>query len=102
MPLHLALWTEYKAVAPEAVAEAFAVFRLVNGDFRRGIIYAGNWGRDSDTIAAIVGALCGATHGRSGIPPEWIAKVRIASGACLPFTKGLDIFAVAEQLAGLI
>jgi ADP-ribosylglycohydrolase len=102
MPLHRALWTEYKAVAPEAVAEAFAVFKLVNGDFRKGIVYAGNWGRDADTIAAIVGALCGALHGCSEIPPEWIEKVRVAHGACLPFTKGLDILKVAKQLADLI
>ena len=101
-PLHAALWSEYKAVAPEAVAEAFALFKLVEGDFRRGIIYAGNWGRDSDTIAAIVGSLSGAMCGRSAIPPAWIEKVRIAAGACLPFTKGLDIFTVAEHLAGLI
>ncbi len=102
MPLHQALWSEYKAVAPEAVTEAFAVFRLVDGDFRRGIIYAGNWGRDADTIAAIVGALCGALHGRAAIPEEWIAKVRVAAGACLPFTKGLDIFTVGKQLAELV
>jgi len=101
MPLHAALWTEYKAVAPEAVSEAFAVFRLVEGDFRRGIIYAGNWGRDADTIAAIVGALCGGMHGKGGIPQAWIEKVRFAAGACLPFTKGVDIFSVAEQLADL-
>jgi len=101
-PLHAALWSEYKAVAPEAVAEAFAVFKLVGGDFRRGIIYAGNWGRDADTIAAIVGSLCGAMCGRSAIPAAWIDKVRSAAGACLPFTKGLDIFAVAGELAELI
>jgi len=101
-PLHDLLWTEYKAVAPEAVTEAFAVFRLVEGDFRRGIIYAGNWGRDADTIAAIVGALCGAMHGTGAIPAAWMAKVRIAAGACLPFTKGVDIFDVADKLAGLI
>jgi len=102
MPLHTALWTEYKAVAPEAVSEAFAVFKLVDGDFRRGIIYAGNWGRDADTIAAIVGALCGAMHGTAAIPAKWIDKVRISAGACLPVTKGMDIFNVAEQLVDLI
>jgi len=101
-PLHRALWTEYKAVAPEAVAEAFAVFLLVGGDFRRGIVYAGNWGRDADTIAAIVGALCGAMQGLSAIPGDWIEKVRIAHGACLPFTKGMDIVEVATTLAGLL
>jgi ADP-ribosylglycohydrolase len=102
MPLHEALRTEYKAVAPEAVAEAFAVFKLVNGDFRRGIIYGGNWGRDADTIAAIVGALAGAMQGRKAIPAAWIEKVKTSAGACLPFTKGMDIDAVAGTLAGMI
>jgi ADP-ribosylglycohydrolase len=102
MPLHRALWTEYKAVAPEAVSEAFALFKLVDGDFRRGIIYAGNWGRDADTIAAIVGALCGARHGLSVIPQGWIDKVRTTHGACLPFTKGMDLQVIAGQLAELI
>jgi ADP-ribosylglycohydrolase len=101
MPLHKALWSEYKAVSPEAVAEAFAVFRLVQGDFRRGIIYAGNWGRDADTIAAIVGALCGGMQGVKQIPDSWIEKVRIAHGACLPFTKGMDMFRIARQLVEL-
>lgn len=102
MPLHRLLSGEYKAAAPEAVAEAFAVFKLVEGDFRRGIIYGGNWGRDADTIAAIVGALCGAMNGTSSIPQEWIDKVRSAAGACLPFTKGIDVTVVADELAALI
>jgi len=102
MPLHTSLWTEYKAVAPEAVAEAFAVFLLTNGDFKRGVIYGGNWGRDADTIAAIVGALAGAMHGRAAIPQAWIDKVRHPAGTCLPFTKGSDILEVAASLAGLI
>ncbi|MGH7596414.1 MAG: ADP-ribosylglycohydrolase family protein [bacterium] len=102
MPLHNALWTEYKAAVPEAVAEAFAVFKLTAGDFRRGIIYGGNFGRDADTIAAIVGALSGAKHGASAIPVPWIEKVRYAAGTCLPFTKGQDLFQIAGQLAELI
>lgn len=102
MPLHAALWTEYKAAAPEAVAEAFAVFLLTDGDFRRGVIYGGNWGRDADTIAAIVGAMAGAMHGRAAIPQAWIDRVRYPAGTCLPFTKGSDIVDVATSLAGLI
>lgn len=101
-PLHDVLWTEYKSVAPEAVASALAILKLTNGDFRRGIIYSGNFGRDADTIAAIVGAISGAMNGMSSIPPPWIDKVRITTGVCLPFTKGMDIFAVASQLADLV
>lgn len=102
MPLHNALWTEYKAVVPEAVAQAFAIFKMTRGDFRQGIIWGGNFGRDADTIAAIVGALSGALNGARAIPTSWIEKVRYASGTCLPFTKGQDLFQVAKQLAELI
>jgi ADP-ribosylglycohydrolase len=101
-PLHDALWTEYKSVAPEAVASAMAILKLTNGDFKRGIIYSGNFGRDADTISAIVGAISGAMNGMSSIPPVWIDKVRITTGVCLPFTKGMDLFDVATQLADLI
>ncbi len=102
VPLHAALWTEYKAVAPEAVASAFAVFKMANGNFQRSIILGGNFGRDADTIAAIAGALSGAFQGLGHIPHPWVDKVRIAAGNCLPFTKGKDIIAVAEALAALI
>jgi ADP-ribosylglycohydrolase len=101
-PLHDALWTEYKSVAPEAVASALAILKLTNGDFKRGIIYSGNFGRDADTISAIVGAISGAMNGMSSLPPSWVDKVRITTGVCLPFTKGMDLFDVASQLSDLI
>lgn len=101
-PLHDALWTEYKSVSPEAVASAMAILKLTGGDFQRGIIYSGNFGRDADTICAIVGALSGAMNGMNSIPPHWVEKVRITTGVCLPFTKGMDLFDVASQLASLV
>jgi ADP-ribosylglycohydrolase len=75
---------------------------MMNGDFKKSIIWGGNFGRDADTIAAIVGALSGAMHGASAIPPSWIEKARHAAGTCLPFTKGRDLKDVSRQLAELI
>ena len=43
------------------------------GDFRRAVEDVVSLGGDTDTTAAIVGALSGATVGASGIPEEWIA-----------------------------
>ena len=100
--LHDALWTEYKSVAPEAIASALAILKLTNGDFKRGIIYSGNFGRDADTISAIVGAISGAMNGMKSIPQTWIDKVRITTGVCLPFTKGMDLVDVASQLSELV
>ena len=98
MELHQLLRGEYKASVPEAVVSAFAVFLLTKGDFRDGIIYSGNFGRDSDTIGAVAGALAGAMCGLSGIPEDWTARVRQPSGTCLQFTDKLDIIDVAHRL----
>jgi len=102
MPLHQELRSEYKAAVPEAVTSALAVLKLTNGDFQQGIIYGGNFGRDSDTIGAIVGAISGALHGIQNIPPEWIEKVRRPNGTCLQFTKKSDIISVGHALAKFI
>ncbi|PCI46309.1 MAG: hypothetical protein COB49_08600 [Alphaproteobacteria bacterium] len=101
MKLHQLLRGEYKASVPEAVVSAFSVFLLTKGDFRDGIIYSGNFGRDSDTIGAVAGALAGAMCGLSGIPQDWTARVRKPSGTCLQFTDQLDIVEVAHKLTNL-
>jgi ADP-ribosylglycohydrolase len=74
---------------------------LTGGNFRNCIVYASNFGRDSDTIGAIAGALAGASGGLSSIPKEWVEKVRHPSGTCLQFTTQRDIVEVALQLTTL-
>ena len=101
-PLHLQLRSEYRAANAEAIPEIFALFKLTKGDFIEGVLTAANFGRDSDTLAAVVGAISGAKNGLSVIPIEWIEKVRRPSGRCLKFTNTLDIQQVAIELAKLI
>jgi hypothetical protein len=36
------------------------------------------------------------------IPAAWVDKVRITTGVCLPFTKGMDLFDIASQLSNLV
>ena len=102
IPLHDELWTQYRASSAEALSEAFGLFRLSGGDFVEGVINAANFGRDADTLAAIVGALSGAMHGAGVIPPEWIEIARRPAGRCLRFTANLDIADVAGDLAKLV
>ena len=42
-------------------------------DFEESIVRAVNDTKDNDTIAAIVGAVVGALHGKEGIPDRWVA-----------------------------
>ena len=44
-------------------------------NFRAALTEAINCGGDTDTVGAILGALCGATLGKSGIPAEWIDNI---------------------------
>ncbi|WP_053984610.1 ADP-ribosylglycohydrolase family protein [Niameybacter massiliensis] len=102
MPLHDALWTSSWATTAEAVTQAFACLKLAHQDFKTGVIVAGNFGRDADTIGAVAGTILGAKYGASKMPEAWIEKTRYPSGTCLEFTKGLDIKELATGLATLI
>ena len=102
MPLHDELWCTYKAAVSEAVAAAFGILKLEHRDFRTGVVAAGNFGRNADTIAAIVGAVLGARYGAEAIPPSWVEKPRYPSGTCLLFAKGIDLLDIADQLCELI
>ena len=100
--LHTELWTPVHAASPEAIPQIYAVFRLTGGDFRQGMLWGGNFGRDADTIGAVIGALAGARHGVRAIPAEWVERARQPAGVCLRFAGEEDIVVLAEQLATLI
>lgn len=102
MPLHDALLASAWATTAEAIPAAFACLKLCHTDFRSGVILAGNFGRDADTIGAVAGAILGAKYGLDAIPERWREKTRYPSGTCLEFTKGMDIVETGKQLAALI
>jgi ADP-ribosylglycohydrolase len=101
-PLHTELWTPVHAASPEAIPQVYALFRLTDGDFHKGMFWGGNFGRDADTIGAVIGALSGARQGVRIIPEDWIAKVRQPAGVCLKFAATKDMVTLAEQLAALL
>lgn len=102
MPLHNELFSTHRSTVAEALPEVLGCLMLENKSFKSGLILAGNFGRDADTIGAIAGAVLGAKYGAKNIPDKWKEKTRYPSGTCLSFTKGIDIFEYAEKLAALI
>jgi hypothetical protein len=80
------------------VALAFGAYAAADGDFTESVLTAVNMGRDADTTAAVAGALAGATHGASSIPPEWTTPIGPARGSCLPSMAGHHVLDVAELL----
>ncbi|MEU3017016.1 ADP-ribosylglycohydrolase family protein [Nocardiopsis sp. NPDC007018] len=84
--------------APEAVALAFGLFAAAGGAFVPSVLSAVNIGRDSDTIAAMAGAMAGALHGESALPERWRTRVRHVSGVCVTVTGGTDLVKLADDL----
>ncbi|MFZ2409952.1 MAG: ADP-ribosylglycohydrolase family protein [Candidatus Methanoperedens sp.] len=72
----------------ETVPSAFYCFSRHFNSSENAVIEAVNAGGDTDSIACITGALCGAVHGIDSFPGKWI--------------QGLENIDMIEHLAGLI
>lgn len=98
LAVHGYYWAD---LAPEAVALAFVAVLSGQGDARETVLNAVNLGRDADTIAAMAGAVAGATAGIDAIPADWLPAVAVAPGMCLRVTEGMDPMRVADDLCDL-
>ncbi|MGH3162063.1 MAG: ADP-ribosylglycohydrolase family protein, partial [Streptosporangiaceae bacterium] len=76
----------------ESVPAAFAVLAAVPADPWRACRMAASLGGDSDTIAAMTGAIAGACHGAGSFPSEAIAAID---------AQGLGLAALAGELLAL-
>ena len=67
---------------------------FTNFDFQKSMEFVVNYGRDNDTVAAITGAILGALHGYSNLPPESAQVVLTVNRDQL----GIDLEVMAERL----
>lgn len=81
-----------KSIEELPVALGFVVAR--DGDARSAILDAVNYGRDSDSIATMAGAICGGLGGADAIPAEWVRDVTTASR--------LDLDGAVETMTGVV
>jgi ADP-ribosylglycohydrolase len=88
-------------VAPEAVGLAFGILAAARGEFEKSVLGAVNIGRDTDTIAAIAGAISGASNGIQVIPDFWIKRISVSRGNCISAVKNMNIITVADNLTQL-
>ncbi len=75
----------------EAVPTAAGIFLIFRHDLEEAVCAAASAGGDTDSVAAIVGALSGAYHGASAIPERWLK----------PLSHREDLEAVADGLIRL-
>lgn len=88
-------------LGPEAVALAFGVLVAADGDFVESVLGGVNIGRDTDTIAAIAGAISGARAGLQAIPKDWQSRIQTAQGSCIKTVHGMNLISTADELAAL-
>ena len=81
----------------EELPLALGMLVLGDGDYRRAVLGGVNYGRDSDSIATMSGAIIGALHGVDAVPAEWREAVGTASRLDLAAT-GLTMAAVAREI----
>ncbi|GHJ95551.1 hypothetical protein SNE510_50700 [Streptomyces sp. NE5-10] len=77
----------------EELPIALGMLLVGEGDYRRTVLGAVNYGRDCDSIATMAGAVAGALHGEAAVPAEWAKRVAEASR--------LDLRAPAAALAAV-
>lgn len=95
LPLWHYPWAD---VVPEALALTVGIIVAHEGALVPSIVAGVNMGRDSDTIAAMAGAICGAAHGAKALPAEWVDRVRMVRGRCITATSGVDLMVLAGQI----
>jgi ADP-ribosylglycohydrolase len=85
----------------ETVPCVMALFYLAAGDPEKVLVYSANFGRDSDTIGTMAGAIAGAYKGAAGIRPDWIKKVDAAGNTVQATSKdyGMAPVVLADQRA---
>lgn len=66
--------------AYETVPAAFAVIHMAQGDPMRAIMLSANLGGDTDTTAAICGAVCGALRGSSALDADMLRTLESVNG----------------------
>lgn len=78
----------------EELPVALGLVLAHQGDYRGAVLDAVNYGRDADSIATMAGAICGALHGRSAVPEEWVTDISTASR--------LDLDRVVETMTSAV
>ncbi len=84
----------------ESVATAFGIVRLAVGDPMKACVLGANIGGDSDTIAAIAGAICGAWRGIEYIDTNLLDLVLEVNGLNLAL-EAQRLVEIAENKRGL-
>jgi ADP-ribosylglycohydrolase len=91
----------FSADSAEILPAAVGVLELCEGDVDRSIVEAASFGRDCDTIAAVVGNLTGALRGAENLRDEWVEVCESANAEFFEEVhghEGVDFETTSERL----
>jgi ADP-ribosylglycohydrolase len=72
-------WRPSRERSIEELPIALGFLVVTGGDFEASVLAAANYGRDSDSIAAMAGAIAGVLQADGAIRPAWIERINTAS-----------------------
>ena len=81
----------------EELPVALGMMLVARGDYTESVLGAINYGRDSDSIATMAGAITGALGGLAVVRDEWVDDVATASRTDI-VTPGLTMAEVATEI----
>lgn len=81
----------------EELPIALGLLLVAGGDYRDAVLGAVNYGRDSDSISTMAGAMAGALGGEEAVPAEWREAVSAASRIDLR-APGATMAVVAREI----
>ncbi|MBN1562290.1 MAG: ADP-ribosylglycohydrolase family protein [Anaerolineae bacterium] len=88
----------FGSLAPETFPAALAIVAQSAGDLSSACLQANTLAKASDSLPAMVGALCGAYQGVDAISAQWRACLATCRGVCLPFLAGTNLEDLTLQL----
>ena len=92
----------YGGAAPEVLALAFAITRLVECHLEQGVLLALAFPKLADSLPAVVGALCGAKSGcKHSNLQGWLPSIAQLQGICLPQLAGRDYLGLVDEVVAL-
>jgi len=87
----------------EELPIALGMLVVSAGNYSDAVLGAVNYGRDSDSIATMAGAICGALNGVGNVPADWretiatASRIDLAAPAATMVTVSREIWARDEQ-----
>jgi ADP-ribosylglycohydrolase len=81
----------------EELPIALGLLVIAGGEYRDAVLGAVNYGRDSDSIATMAGAIAGGLGGEDAVPAEWRTAVSEASRIDLS-APGISMATIAREI----